>query len=57
MQRPRALGWYVTFAALVAVAFVLVDHFTGRDAVGATIRFVWTGVLVAAEALATCTRC
>lgn len=41
MEQQRGIGWYVTFAVLVAGIFLGVGYFTGLDAIGAGARFLW----------------
>jgi hypothetical protein len=50
MKRVRGLGWYVSFTVLAVIAFVVVYYFTGRDALGATARLVWNGIVFAFNA-------
>ena len=50
-RRRRGFGWYATFVLLAVVAFITIYYFTGRDALGATARFLWNGVVLAGEAL------
>jgi hypothetical protein len=50
-RRRRGFGWYATFVLLALIAFVTIYYFTGRDALGATARFLWNGVVLAGEAL------
>jgi hypothetical protein len=45
-MKPRTVGWTGTFVAMVIVLFVVVQYFTGYDAIGAAARFVWNGVAV-----------
>lgn len=47
----RSLGWYVTFLAIAATAFVAVGYITGVDAIAGTARFAWNAVVVAGSAL------
>ena len=49
MKQRRGLGWYATFTLLAALVFVSVDYLTGRDALGATGRFLWSLVIFAAD--------
>ena len=49
MKQRRNAGWYATFTLLVVLAFVSVDYLTGRDALGATGRFLWSIIVFAAD--------
>ncbi len=40
-----------TFALLMVVAFIAVYYLTGRDALGATTRFLWNGFVVVIDGL------
>lgn len=51
MTRRHNLGWYVTFAILIVLAFLVIYHLTGRDAVGAASRFVWNAIALAVNSL------
>jgi hypothetical protein len=51
MRKERGFGWYVTFALLVVAAFIAIYYLTGRDALGATTRFLWNGLVVAVNGL------
>lgn len=41
----HSLGWFVTFAALVAGTSVGIYYFTGQDAIGTAARFVWNALV------------
>jgi hypothetical protein len=45
----KGLGWYATFLALAVALFVVIDHYTGLDAVAATARFLWNAVAAVAN--------
>ena len=47
----KSLGWYASFLTIAIVAFVVIGHYTGVDAVAGTARFVWNAVVVAANGL------
>lgn len=47
----RTLGWYVAFIAISAVLIGLIYVLTGRDALGATARFVWSSSALAFDGL------
>ena len=44
-------GWYATFVLLLIVAYITIYYFTGRDALGASARFLWNGFVVVANGL------
>ena len=44
-------GWYATFALLLIVAFITIYYLTGRNALGASARFLWNGLVVVANGL------
>jgi hypothetical protein len=44
-------GWYATFALLLIVAYITIYYLTGRDALGASARFVWNGLVIVANGL------
>jgi hypothetical protein len=44
-------GWYATFALLLIVAYITIYYFTGRDALGASARFLWNGLAIVANGL------
>jgi hypothetical protein len=43
----RTFGWYAAFVVILVVAILAIYFLTGRDALGATARFVWNGVVFA----------
>lgn len=47
----RTTGWLVTFFAMAVAIFVLVDHYTGYEAIAAATRFLWNGVAFVANAV------
>jgi hypothetical protein len=47
----RGKGWYATFALLVVAAFIAIYALTGQDALGAAGRFIWNGLVLAANSL------
>lgn len=49
MRKGR--GWYATFALILVVASAAVYALTGQDALGAAGRFVWNGLVLAANGL------
>lgn len=36
--------WLLWFLALVLIVFVVVEHYTGYEVIGAAMRFVWNGI-------------
>lgn len=48
----KGKGWYATFALLVVVAFIVIYYLTGRDALGAAGRFLWSGFVLVINGLA-----
>ncbi|HRN83300.1 MAG TPA: hypothetical protein PK857_00650 [Hyphomicrobium sp.] len=50
-EARKGRGWYATFALLVIVAFVAIYALTGQDALGAAGRFIWNGLVVAANGI------
>ena len=51
MNRHRNIGWYVTFAVLAVGIFLVVGYFTGVDAIGAAVRFLWNALAFAVNSL------
>ena len=47
--RRGGYGWNVTFLALAIALFIVVDHFTGLDAVAASARFLWNALAIVAN--------
>lgn len=47
----RTLGWYVAFIAISVLAILAIYFLTGLDALGATARFLWNGVVFAFNGL------
>jgi hypothetical protein len=45
----RGKGWYATLALLIVAAFVIIYLLTGQDALGAAGRFIWNGLVLAAN--------
>jgi hypothetical protein len=43
----RTFGWYVAFVVILVVAIAAIYFLTGRDALGATVRFVWNSLVFA----------
>ena len=52
MKANGGIGWYVTIAVLIIVAFLAIDYFTGQGALGVAIRFLWNGLALIANGLA-----
>lgn len=51
-REKKDLGWYGIFIALAVFFFVLVYVLTGKDAVGAAFRVVWSGGVFVVNAVA-----
>jgi hypothetical protein len=51
MKRNGGIGAFLIFAALAVAAFVAIDYFTGREALGAAVRFLWNGLAYAINGL------
>jgi hypothetical protein len=47
----RTIGWYALFVGVSAAAIAAIYFLTGEDALGATARFVWNGIVFAFNAL------
>jgi hypothetical protein len=47
----RTIGWYVVFVVILVVAILAIYFLTGRDALGATARFAWNGLVFAFNAI------
>lgn len=47
----RTFGWYLAFAAISVAAIAVIYLLTGMDALGATARFLWNGVVFAFNGL------
>lgn len=45
----KGRGWYITFLVLALWLFVLIDYFTGVDAIAATGRFLWNALAAVAN--------
>jgi hypothetical protein len=52
MKADTGIGWYVTIAALVIVAFLGIGYFTDQEALGVAARFIWNGLVLIANGLA-----
>jgi len=51
LNHTRNIGWHVTFVALAIAVFLLVGFFTGLDAIGAGVRFLWNALAFAVNGL------
>ncbi len=51
VSRNGGIGWYVTFAVLAVGIFLAVGYFTGLDAIGAAVRFLWNALAFAVNSL------
>ncbi len=49
-KKVRTRAWIVTFVTMVVVVFVVVDYYTGYEAIGAATRLLWNGVAFVANA-------
>jgi len=45
----KGTSWYVTFAFLIITSFLVIYAVTGMDALGAAARFLWNGLVFAAN--------
>lgn len=45
-ETKKGKGWYLTFALLIVVSFVVIYALTGQDALGAAGRFIWNGLVL-----------
>jgi hypothetical protein len=52
MKSNGGIGWYVTIAALVIVAFLGIGYFTDQEALGVAARFLWNALALIANGLA-----
>lgn len=48
----RTFGWYAAFVFILVAAFIVIYFLTGRDALGATARFLWNAAVFAVEGTA-----
>lgn len=47
----KGISWYATFGFLIIASFIVIYALTGMDALGAAARFVWNGLVFAANGI------